>query len=300
MTKKATTTTRTGTTKATTSRTKKTETTESAIKENKANLLSQIKIDIKHKNETQKKLTQAIKNNDITICTGPAGTGKTLLSVAEALILLKQNPDKFHEIKLVKSIAQLQEEDMGTLPGDEKDKLKFIMMSFIDAFYKLIGEELTTKLFDAGYIKMEVFGSIRGRSFANCILLIDEYQNVTHKNSKTFLTRFSEDTKTILLGDTGQIDLKKESESALELLVEDIKETPEEGVAVVEFTIEDVVRHRLTMYFIKLYENRKKKEQLKDSKNKPQLLTEDREFKASLPVKKEKTSFFQKFLSLFR
>ena len=113
MTKKATTTTRTGTTKATTSRTKKTETTESAIKENKANLLSQIKIDIKHKNETQKKLTQAIKNNDITICTGPAGTGKTLLSVAEALILLKQNPDKFHEIKLVKSIAQLQEEDMG-------------------------------------------------------------------------------------------------------------------------------------------------------------------------------------------
>jgi phosphate starvation-inducible PhoH-like protein len=304
MTKKATTpTSRTGTTKTTksaSSRTKRNESTASELEKNKLDLLSLIKIDIKHKNETQKKLTQAIKNNDITICTGPAGTGKTLLSVAEALILLKQNQDKFHEIKLVKSIAQLQEEDMGTLPGDEKDKLKFIMMSFIDAFHKLIGEDLTTKLFDAGYIKMEVFGSIRGRSFSNCILLIDEYQNVTHRNSKTFLTRFSENTKTILLGDTGQIDLKKESESALELLVEDIKETPEEGVAVVEFTIEDVVRHRLTMYFIKLYENRKKKEQLKLNKNKPQLLTENMSLNPIIPTKKEKLSFYQKFLSIFR
>ncbi len=70
-------------------------------------LLSQIKIDIKHKNETQKKLTSSIKNNDVTFCTGPAGTGKTLLSVAEALLLLKTNPDVYREIKLVKSIEQL-------------------------------------------------------------------------------------------------------------------------------------------------------------------------------------------------
>ncbi len=299
MTKKAATPVKTGTTRttrATSTRTKKADTNVSELQKNRVDLLSLIKIDIKHKNETQKKLTQSIKNNDVTICTGPAGTGKTLLSVAEALILLKQNPDKFYEIKLVKSIAQLQEEDLGTLPGDEKDKLKFIMMSFFDAFYKLIGEELTNKLVEVGYIKMEVFGSIRGRSFSNCILLIDEYQNVTHKNSKTFLTRFSENTKTILLGDTGQIDLKKESESALELLVEDIKETPEEGVSVVEFTLDDVVRHRLTMYFIKLYDNRKKKEQ---AKNNRQLLTENIHYKATISTKVEKKSIYQKFLSFF-
>lgn len=250
----------TKTTRATrTTRAKKVTTEDETFLKGPTVLLSQIKIDIKHKNETQKKLTNSIKNNDVTFCTGPAGTGKTLLSVAEALLLLKNNPDVYREIKLVKSIEQLKGEDLGTLPGDEKDKLKFIMMSYFDAFYKLIGEELTNKLMEAGYIKMEVFGSIRGRSFSNCIIIIDEYQNVRHKNSKTFLTRFSENTKVVALGDTGQIDLKDETDSALEALIEDVKNNPEEGVAVVEFNADEVVRHRLTSYFIKLYDNRKKR-----------------------------------------
>ena len=100
----------------------------------KNELLSQIKFELKHKNETQKKLTQSIKNNDVTICVGPAGTGKTLLSVFEALLLLKNNPETYKEIKLIKSVTQLKNEDVGTLPGDEKEKLKFIMMSYLDAF----------------------------------------------------------------------------------------------------------------------------------------------------------------------
>jgi phosphate starvation-inducible PhoH-like protein len=247
---------------------KKTD-TDSVIK-GTATLLSQIKIDIKHKNETQKKLTTSIKNNVVTFCTGPAGTGKTLLSVAESLLLLKQNPDTYYEIKLVKSIEQLKGEDLGTLPGDEKDKLKFIMMSYFDAFYKLIGEELTNKLMDAGYIKLEVFGAIRGRSFANCIIIMDEYQNVRHKNSKTFLTRFSENTKIIALGDTGQIDLKDESDSALEALIDDVKNYPIEGVGVIEFSKDDVVRHRLTSYFVDIYEKRKIR--LDKEKNKPKFI----------------------------
>jgi phosphate starvation-inducible protein PhoH len=127
MTRKVSTTPKTGTTKTTrTSRVKKTEPQVELPKSVTKDLLSQIKIDLKHKNEVQKKLTQSIKNGDVTICTGPAGTGKTLLSVAEALILLKTNPDIYHEIKLVKSIVQLKDEDLGTLPGDEKDKLKLL------------------------------------------------------------------------------------------------------------------------------------------------------------------------------
>jgi phosphate starvation-inducible PhoH-like protein len=226
------------------------------------NLLSQIKIDIKHKNEIQKKLTQSIKNGDVTICTGPAGTGKTLLSVAEALLLLKNHSDIYHEIKLVKSIINLEGEDLGTLPGDEKDKLKFIMMSFFDAFYKLIGEELTNKLLEAGYIKMEVFGAIRGRSIANAIILFDEFQNVSDRNGKTLLTRFSENTKVIALGDSNQVDLKNPDLSCLKELVRMSKLYPEEGVNVVEFTDEEVVRHRLTRYFINIFEHKdyKKKE----------------------------------------
>jgi len=279
----------------TTTRTRKTDSVDEAFLKGPTVLLSQIKIDIKHKNETQKKLTTSIKNNDVTFCTGPAGTGKTLLSVAEALLLLKNNPDIYREIKLVKSIEQLKGEDLGTLPGDEKDKLKFIMMSYFDAFYKLIGEELTNKLMEAGYIKMEVFGSIRGRSFSNCIIIMDEYQNVRHKHSKTFLTRFSENTKIIVLGDTGQIDLKDESESALEDIVKDVLETPIEGVAVVEFNSKEVVRHRLTSYFIDIYDRMKKR----------------KEYEKILTVKivkpqppktktfKEKT-FTEKFLSFFK
>ena len=226
------------------------------------NLLSQIKIDIKHKNEIQKKLTQSIKTGDVTICTGPAGTGKTLLSVAEALLLLKNHSDIYHEIKLVKSIINLEGEDLGTLPGDEKDKLKFIMMSFFDAFYKLIGEELTNKLLEAGYIKMEVFGAIRGRSIANAIILFDEFQNVSDRNGKTLLTRFSENTKVIALGDSNQVDLKNPDLSCLKELVRMAKLYPEEGVNVVEFTDEEVVRHRLTRYFINIFEHKdyKKKE----------------------------------------
>lgn len=255
-------------------------------------LLSQIKIDIKHKNEIQKKLTNSLKTNTITFCTGPAGTGKTLLSVAEALLLLKNNPDIYREIKLVKSIEQLRGEDLGTLPGDEKDKLKFIMMSFFDAFYYLIGEELTNKLMEAGYIKMEVFGSIRGRSFSNCIIIMDEYQNVRKKHSKAFLTRFSENTRIIVLGDTGQIDLKDESESALQEIVEDVKNNPEESVGIVEFTNNEVVRHRLTSYFIKLYEERENK--LKNKEVNKTVRVEPR-----IKQKTIKKTFLEKIIAFF-
>lgn len=216
-------------------------------------ILSHLKIDIKHKNETQKKLTQSIKVNDVTICTGPAGTGKTLLSVFEALILLKNHPDIYKEIKLVKSITQLKNEELGILPGDEKDKLKFHMMSYLDAFHKLIGEANTNKLIETGLIKMEVFGAIRGRSFTNAVIIIDEFQNISHDNAKTFLTRFSDNTKVIVLGDSGQIDLRDKRDSSLERLASRVKRNPENGVQVIEFTEDDVVRHRLTRYFIGIF-----------------------------------------------
>lgn len=267
---------KTGSTRST--RVKKSDVIQEIEVSEKEDLLSQIKIDLKHKNESQKKLTQAIKKDDVIICTGPAGTGKTLLSVAEALILLRNNPEKYSEIKLVKSIVQLKDEDLGTLPGDEKDKLKFIMMSFLDSFYKLIGEELTTKLLNAGYIKMEVFGSIRGRSLSNCIILFDEFQNVTDNNGKTLLTRFAENTKVIALGDSNQVDLRNPESSCLFELVRMAKLLPEEGVSVVEFTENDVVRHRLTKYFIKLFENPEYKKKATPTKQVKQRIIKKKTF----------------------
>lgn len=221
----------------------------------KEELLNNIKLSIKCKNETQKKLINTIKENDVTICTGVAGTGKTLISVYKALLLFKTYPNIYKEIKLVKSITQLKNEELGTLPGDERDKLKFHMMSFLDAFHKLIGEDLTNKLIEVGLIKMEVFGAIRGRSFTNSIIIIDEFQNISKDNAKTFLTRFSDDTKVIVLGDSGQIDLKNKKDSALESLVNKVINKPIEGVKVIVFDKSDVVRHRLTSYFIDIFES---------------------------------------------
>ena len=220
----------------------------------KEELLTNIRLSLKCKNETQKKLINTIRDNEVTICTGVAGTGKTLISVYEALTLFKAHPNIYKEIKLVKSITQLKNEELGTLPGDEKDKLKFHMMSFLDAFHKLIGEDLTNKLIESGLIKMEVFGAIRGRSFTNSIIIIDEFQNISKDNGKTFLTRFSEDTKVIVLGDSGQIDLRNKKDSALEPLINKVNKKPTEGVGVVVFDKADVVRHRLTSYFIDIFE----------------------------------------------
>jgi phosphate starvation-inducible PhoH-like protein len=269
MTKKATTPIKTPAAKPTT-RSKKTEIVSTQEVKN-VDLLSQIKIDLKHKNEVQKKLTLAIKNGDVTICTGPAGTGKTLLSVAEALLLLKAFPDKYQEIKLVKSITELKGETIGTLPGDANEKMLHIMMSYLDAFYKLIGEELTSKLIAAGYIKMEVFAAIRGRSFTNCIILVDEFQNITHDNAKTLLTRFSDDTKLVILGDIGQIDIKDKKDSSLETLISKVKNKPIDGVTSIEFSDNEIVRHRLTSYFVDIFTNKEvfvKKETLLENKNK--------------------------------
>jgi phosphate starvation-inducible PhoH-like protein len=250
----------------TTTRTRKNEDISDIITGFNNGLLSTLKFDIKHKNETQKKLTQSIKKNDVTICTGPAGTGKTLLSVFEALSLLKTYPDKYKQIKLVKSITQLRNEDMGILPGDEKEKLKFHMMSFMDAFYKLIGEPNTNKLIEANMINFEVFGSIRGRSFENVILIVDEFQNINHDNAKTFLTRFSENTKTIILGDCEQIDIKNKKDSSLERLVNRVKKSPVDGVDVVEFSETDIVRHRLTSYFINIFKEPVEEPKIKELK----------------------------------
>lgn len=253
-------------------------------------LLQDIRLDIKPKNDTQKELVHAIKLNDVTVCTGPAGTGKTLLSVFYALMLLKIHPEIYKNIRLVKSVTQLKGEEIGHLPGDENEKMKLQMMSFLDAFYKLIGEGLTNKLIELGLVKMEVFGSIRGRSLSNTIIIVDEFQNISHDNAKTFLTRFADDTKVIILGDSGQIDIKNKKDSSLERLANMIKKHPMEGVAVVEFDESHIVRHRLTSYFINIFKEEITYDKPKIGKFKPLIITET----------KPKISFKTKLFNFFK
>ena len=214
-------------------------------------LLASINFEFKCKNETQKELMNSIKTNDVTFCVGPSGTGKTLVSCAQALKLLKTN--NYKRILITKSITQLKGEDIGILPGDVNDKLSQMMMSYIDAFHLLLGESLTTKFIEEGLIKFESIGAMRGRSFNDVILIADEFQNLSLDNAKTLLTRISENTKYILLGDKEQIDIKDKKDSSLDFLVSKIKESPVDGVGCIQFTHTDIVRHRLISYFLGLF-----------------------------------------------
>ena len=235
-------------------RVKKTITTEVVVEKKVSfDLLTQIKIDIKHKNETQKKLTQSIKNGDVTICTGPAGTGKSLISIATALKLLQETDNKYDKLILLKSITQLNGETLPALPGDASEKMMYQNMSFFDSLVKLIGEKITGELVNSNKIKFDVIGSYRGRSISESLIIVDECQNISHDNLKTILTRISDDTKIILLGDPEQIDIRNKKESSLSTLVKKVKSNPMEGVNVVEFTEKDIIRHRLTSYFINLF-----------------------------------------------
>ena len=222
--------------------------------ENKAKpLLDNIRLDLKAKNENQKKLLKSIRDNDVTVCVGPAGTGKTILSIYEAVSLLKTHPDIYKKIILLKSISQLKDETLPALPGDAMDKMYFQNMSFFDSLIKLIGEKHTGELITLNKIKFDVVGSFRGRNLSNSIIILDETQNISHDNLKTILTRISDNTKIILLGDPDQIDIKIKSDSSLKRFLDKIKSNQVVGVGVVEFDETDIVRHRLTSYFINLF-----------------------------------------------
>jgi phosphate starvation-inducible PhoH-like protein len=217
------------------------------------NPLSDIRIEVKARTENQKKLIDSIRKNDVTLAIGPSGCGKTFVACAQALKLLKEQPDKYKRILLVKSVTQLKSEDAGTLPGNLEDKFLYIMASFMDSFHKLIGEGLTKKLLELGIIKFELLGSIRGRSFSNVILISDEHQNISVDNTRTLLTRISDDTKYIIMGDGEQVDLKNKKDSSLEFIAQKMEENQVEGVGVVRLIDEDILRHRLTSYFLNLF-----------------------------------------------
>jgi phosphate starvation-inducible PhoH-like protein len=208
----------------------------------KKNLLDSIRINIKCKSENQKKLIKSIQTKDITICSGPAGSGKTILSCAEALSIIKKDP-KIKKIILVKSVTTLKEEEMGFLKGHISDKLEPVMYSFTGNFEKLIGSELYSLMKLEGLIEEKPIAYVRGVSIDNSVVIIDEIQNISIENLRTLLTRIGENSKYILLGDEKQIDLKDKTKSSLKIAMNKFEDKEDFGV--VRLGKEDVVRHRL-------------------------------------------------------
>lgn len=181
-------------------------------------------------NESQKKLINSIKNNEITIVAGPAGTGKTYVAMAYALSLLRKTSNRFKKIYLVKSVTTLKNEEVGFLKGDLKEKIEPVMWSFYLNMEKLVQESSIKTLIDKEIVRPFPLAYMRGASLDDCIIIADEMQNVTLDNSRTLLTRIGSNAKLILLGDINQIDMKNKGESSLEVLLNIFEDVSSMGV----------------------------------------------------------------------
>ena len=216
-------------------------------------LFSTISINVKCKTENQKKLVNSIKQNEITICSGLPGSGKTFLSCAESLKLIKSRP-RYKRIVLVKSIVPLKNEEIGHLPGDLKEKMAPIMESFTDNIRKLIGMSRMEKLMELGVIEIVPIAFARGRSIDNSIILIDEAQNISMDNIRTLMTRIGNDSKMVIMGDVRQKDIRNKKDSSLEIVLNKFKNI--EGFGTVELRDpEDVVRNKIIKVIEDVFES---------------------------------------------
>ena len=178
-------------------------------------------IKIKCLNERQKQLRRAIENKQVVISTGPAGTGKTYLSLLTALSIMKKEPHTYRQLKLVKSLQTLPGENPGTLPGTLEEKLDPHMISFTGNLDKILGwKTARMELQRKEVIEYQPLAYVRGVTIDNAIVIIDEAQNIDMHTFKTIITRIGKNCKMIFLGDVEQIDRRVKSESCLSQVAE--------------------------------------------------------------------------------
>ena len=200
------------------------------------------------RSEKQKKYVRALKESEIIISTGPAGTGKTFLAVAVALTMLL---DKKIERIILSRPAVEAGERLGFLPGDMRDKVDPYLRPLYDSLYDLLDFEKIQKRIEIGDIEIAPLAFMRGRTLKNSFAILDEAQNATDTQIKMFLTRIGENSKIVVNGDPSQIDLPNKSSSGLnrsKKLLGHMKE-----ISVVDFDHTDVVRHPLVSKIVKAY-----------------------------------------------
>jgi len=206
-----------------------------------------------------KSLTQALyieelHNNDIIFSYGPAGTGKTFLAVAYSISeLLNKNVKK---IVLTRPVVEAGE-SLGFLPGDFIQKINPYLLPLFDSIVNITSTEMYQKLSEQNLIEIAPIAYMRGRTFENSIVILDEGQNTTYTQMKLFLTRLGDGAKLIITGDITQIDLPKNTKSGMIEALNILKNI--EGISIVQFNENDVVRHPLVKKIINAY-NRYEKE----------------------------------------
>ena len=204
--------------------------------------------EIRAKTVGQHKYVQAVRENDITFCIGPAGTGKTYLAVAMAIDYLKR--EKVKRIILTRPAVEAGEE-LGFLPGDIQAKVSPYLRPLYDAIYDMIPVSEFEKLVEHGRIEMAPLAFMRGRTLNNCFVILDEAQNTTSMQMKMFLTRLGFHSKAIITGDITQVDLQNQVSGliAVQGILADIN-----GISFSRLDKGDVVRHALVASIIEAYE----------------------------------------------
>jgi len=204
------------------------------------------------RSEKQKNYVRALKESEIIISTGPAGTGNTFLAVAVALTMLLEK--KIERIILSRPAVEAGERH-GFLPGDMREKVDPYLRPLYDSLYDLLDFEKIQKKIEIGDIEIAPLAFMRGRTLKNSFAILDEAQNATDIQIKMFLTRIGENSKIVVNGDPSQIDLPNKSLSGLnrsKKLLGHLKE-----ISVVDFDHSDVVRHPLVSKIVKAYSDQK-------------------------------------------
>ena len=200
------------------------------------------------RSEKQKSYVRALRQSDIIISAGPAGTGKTFLAVAVGLTLLLEK--KIERIILSRPAVEAGER-LGFLPGDMKEKVDPYLRPLYDSLYDLLDFEKIQKKIEIGDIEIAPLAFMRGRTLKNSFAILDEAQNATDTQIKMFLTRIGENSKIVINGDPSQIDLPNKSSSGLvrsKKILGHLKE-----ISTIDFDHLDVVRHPLVSKIVKAY-----------------------------------------------
>ena len=203
------------------------------------------------RSEKQSEYIKALKENDIIMSLGPAGTGKSFLAVSVAITLLMEK--KIERVILSRPAVEAGEK-LGFLPGDMKEKVDPYLRPLYDALYELFGADKIDKKIETGEIEIAPLAFMRGRTLKNCFAILDEAQNATETQIKMFLTRIGENSKLVVNGDPSQVDLINKRDSGLIKSKKILKDLEE--IKMIEFDHNDVVRHPLVSKIIKAYQNK--------------------------------------------
>ena len=207
------------------------------------------KVRIEPKSIGQRNYLNSIENNKLTICYGPAGTGKTIIAVASAVKFLREN-DRYDHIVIVRPAVTACDEKLGYLPGDADAKMGPFMMPILYNLSKIVGKEYYHLLIKHDAIKIIPLAFMRGLTLDNCVAILDEAQNTTPEQMKMFLTRIGEDCKVIVEGDPSQTDIRQENGlvDALNRL------TKMRDVGIVELDRSEIVRSGFVSQIVERYE----------------------------------------------